>query len=182
MPIQIAKCIRQSSSIHARRKMLIPPILKLARKKGEKIRHPQSAGNSQPRKKRKMREKERIYHLPGLGDVDHIDTIRASLPEVRLHVNLEVLGTDVSLSSEEHLNVLLGGLENIGQLRGSHFDDCDGDGPGDTRVKIVTATAQKKEGRSTAGGGEEEGKKFFSSSPLRLGVWHRELLGKVEGG
>jgi hypothetical protein len=29
--------------------------------------------------------------VPGLANVDDIDSIRASLPEVRFHVNLEVL-------------------------------------------------------------------------------------------
>lgn len=58
--------------------------------------------------------------IPGLANVDHVDTIRASLPEVRLHVNLQVLGTQVALSCEEHLNVLGGGIENGGEVRGGH--------------------------------------------------------------
>lgn len=61
---------------------------------------------------------ERI--LPGLANVDDVDAIRASLPDVRLHVHLEVLGAKVTLSRQEHLNVLAGGIENWGQLRGSH--------------------------------------------------------------
>ncbi len=60
--------------------------------------------------------------LPGLANVDDIDSIRASLPEVVLHVNLHVLGAQVALSCEEHLNVLGGGIENGGELRRSHFD------------------------------------------------------------
>jgi len=36
-------------------------------------------------------------NAPGLANVDDVDTVRASLPEVRLHVHLEVLGTDVAL-------------------------------------------------------------------------------------
>lgn len=62
------------------------------------------------------------FLLPGLANVDDIDSIRASLPEVVLHVNLHVLGAQVALSCEEHLNVLRGGIENGGELRRSHFD------------------------------------------------------------
>lgn len=36
-------------------------------------------------------------------------------------MNLKVLGTQVALSCEEHLNVLGGGVEDGGELRGSHF-------------------------------------------------------------
>lgn len=60
--------------------------------------------------------------LPGLANVDDIDSVRASLPEVVLHVNLHVLGAQVALSREEHLNVLGRGIENGGELRRSHFD------------------------------------------------------------
>lgn len=45
------------------------------------------------------------------------------LPQVRGHVDLQVLGTEVALSSEEHLNVLLGSVENAGEVSGGH--DCD---------------------------------------------------------
>lgn len=38
-------------------------------------------------------------------------------------MNLQVLGTEVALSSEERLNVLLGGVENAGEVCGGH--DCD---------------------------------------------------------
>lgn len=37
-------------------------------------------------------------------------------------MNLQVLGADVSLGSQEHLDVLAGGVENAGQVGGSH--DC----------------------------------------------------------
>lgn len=59
--------------------------------------------------------------IPGLANVNDIDTIRASLPQVRIHVNLEVLGAQVALSCEEHLNVLGGGVEDRGELRGGHY-------------------------------------------------------------
>jgi hypothetical protein len=78
-------------------------------------------------------------NAPGLANVDDVDTVRASLPEVRLHVDLEVLGTDVALlttlveevgelrsrtnlSSEEHLNVLAGGSHGGRGVGGRHLD------------------------------------------------------------
>lgn len=49
-------------------------------------------------------------------------TISATLEDVRLHGLLAVLGTDVALGRDEHLDVLLGGLESGGKGgRGSHF-------------------------------------------------------------
>ena len=78
-------------------------------------------------------------NAPGLANVDDVDTVGAGLPEVRLHVDLEVLGTDVALlttlveevdevrsrtnlSSEEHLNVLAGGSHGGGGVGGRHLD------------------------------------------------------------
>jgi hypothetical protein len=60
--------------------------------------------------------------LPGLANVQDVDTVGPGLPQVGLHVNLEVLGTEVALGSEEHLNVLLGGVEDGGEVGGGHFD------------------------------------------------------------
>jgi hypothetical protein len=37
-------------------------------------------------------------------------------------VHLEVLCAEMALSSEEHLNVLLGGVEDCGEVAGSHLD------------------------------------------------------------
>lgn len=37
-------------------------------------------------------------------------------------MDLEVLGAEVALSSEEHLNVLAGGREGRGEVVGSHPD------------------------------------------------------------
>lgn len=59
--------------------------------------------------------------LPGLANVDNIDTVGPGLPQVRLHVHLEVLCAEVALGSEEHLNVLLGGVEDCGEVAGSHL-------------------------------------------------------------
>ena len=58
---------------------------------------------------------------PGLANVDNVDTVRASLPEVRLHVNLEVLAAEVGLSCEKHLNVLAGCVHGRGELGRGHF-------------------------------------------------------------
>lgn len=59
-------------------------------------------------------------NIPGLANVDDIDTIGTGLPEVGLHVHLEVLGPEVALSGKEHLNVLRGRVENRGKLRRGH--------------------------------------------------------------
>lgn len=58
--------------------------------------------------------------IPGLANVQDVDTVGAELPEVRLHVHLKVLGTKVALSGKEHLNVLRGRVENRGELGRGH--------------------------------------------------------------
>jgi hypothetical protein len=55
-------------------------------------------------------------NIPSLSNVNNIDSIRSSLPEVRLHVNLQVLGSKVALSREKMLNVLGGRIENRGEI------------------------------------------------------------------
>jgi len=60
--------------------------------------------------------------LPGLANVQDVDTVGPGLPQVWLHVNLEVLAAEMALSSQEHLNVLLGGVEDGGEVGRSHFD------------------------------------------------------------
>lgn len=59
-------------------------------------------------------------NIPGLANVQDVNTVGAKLPEVRLHVNLEVLGSQVALSRQEILNVLGRGVENRRELRGGH--------------------------------------------------------------
>ncbi len=59
--------------------------------------------------------------VPGLANVDDIDSIRAGLPEVRFHVNLQVLASKVSSTGEQHLNVLRRGIEDRGKLGRSHL-------------------------------------------------------------
>jgi hypothetical protein len=51
-------------------------------------------------------------NIPGLANVNDIDSIWASLPEVRFHMNLQVLGSEVALSAEKHLNVLGSRIKN----------------------------------------------------------------------
>jgi hypothetical protein len=58
--------------------------------------------------------------LPGLANVDDIDTVGPGLPQVGLHVHLEVLCAEMALRSQEHLNVLLAGVEDRGEVAGSH--------------------------------------------------------------
>ena len=61
-----------------------------------------------------------LLHIPGLANVQDVDTVGTELPEVRLHVSLEVLGTQVALSRQEHLNVLGRRVEDRRKLRGGH--------------------------------------------------------------
>jgi hypothetical protein len=58
--------------------------------------------------------------LPGLANVDHVDTVGPGLPQVGLHVHLEVLCAEMALRSQEHLNVLLAGVEDGGEVAGGH--------------------------------------------------------------
>lgn len=62
------------------------------------------------------------FHIPSLANVDNVNTVGTGLPKVVLHVHLEVLGTEVALSSQEHLDVLAGGVEDGGKVGGSHLD------------------------------------------------------------
>ena len=66
-----------------------------------------------------------IGSVPSLANVKDIDTVGAGFPEVRVHVNLEILGADVALSCEEQLNVLARRIENGGQICGRHLDRSD---------------------------------------------------------
>lgn len=78
-------------------------------------------------------EQNRRFKLcaPGLANVDNVDTVWASLPEVWLHVNLEVLAAEVGLSCEKHLNVLAGGVHAGGEVRRGHCVGLVGEGEGD---------------------------------------------------
>ncbi len=78
--------------------------------------------------------------LPGLADVDHIDAVRTCLPEVWLHVDLQVLRAQVTLCCQKHLNVLGRGVEDRGEIVGCHTcgpGTCDGHNTNVRREKIV---------------------------------------------
>jgi hypothetical protein len=49
--------------------------------------------------------------LPCLSNIDHVDAIRTGLPQIWLHVYLQVLGAEMALSSEQHLDILRSGVE-----------------------------------------------------------------------
>lgn len=65
------------------------------------------------------------HHLPCLADVDHVDTVWASLPQIRLHVNLQVLGAQMTLRCEQHLHILGGGIECRGEVIRRHVASLD---------------------------------------------------------
>ena len=67
-----------------------------------------------------MMRAARTIFIPGLANVQDVDTVGAGLPQVGLHVHLKVLGTKVALGSKEHLNVLRGRVENRGEVGGGH--------------------------------------------------------------
>jgi len=54
--------------------------------------------------------------LPGLANVNDVNTIRATFPHVRLHMLFTILGSDVGLGREEELDILLGSFEDRGQF------------------------------------------------------------------
>lgn len=54
--------------------------------------------------------------LPGLADIDHVEAVWTGLPEVGLHMDLQVFGADVALSCDEHLNVLGGCIKDWGEI------------------------------------------------------------------
>lgn len=60
-------------------------------------------------------------HIPGLANVDDIDAVWASLPQVWLHVDLEVLCANVALGGQEHLNVLSSGVERRWKVLSGHL-------------------------------------------------------------
>ena len=65
-----------------------------------------------------------VWCVPSLANVDDVDSIRPGLPQVWLHVHLQVLAADVALGSQEHLDILRGGIECGGEVVGSHSCGC----------------------------------------------------------
>ena len=64
-----------------------------------------------------------LSSLPSLANIDHIDAVRTSLPQIWLHVNLQVLRAHMTLCSQEHLNILRCRIEDRGEVCGRH--GCD---------------------------------------------------------
>ena len=58
--------------------------------------------------------------IPGLANVDDVDAVGPRLPQVRLHVHLQVLAANMALGGQQHLNVLRRGVEHRGQILGGH--------------------------------------------------------------
>lgn len=81
--------------------------------------------------------------LPGLANVDHIDTVGARLPQVRLHVHLEVLGTEMALGRQEHLDVLGRRVEDRGKVAGSHLDGLAVEAAAVVRRRLVASVFEK---------------------------------------
>jgi hypothetical protein len=60
---------------------------------------------------------------PGLSNIDHVYAIGASLPEIRVHVDLEILGSNVTLRCKQLLDIVGGRVEDRRQLTcGRHLD------------------------------------------------------------
>lgn len=63
--------------------------------------------------------------LPGLLEVQNVHTVGPCLPDVRLHVHLRVLGAEVALRRQQHLNVLGRRIEDGGKVgRGHDVEIC----------------------------------------------------------
>ena len=59
---------------------------------------------------------------PGFANVDHVNTVWTSLPQVGFHVHLQVLAAQVTLSCKQHLNILRGSIEDWRKISWRH--DC----------------------------------------------------------
>jgi len=57
--------------------------------------------------------------LPGLADVQDVHTVRAALPDVAGHLEVQVLGTKVALASQQLLDIFFSG----GEYRHCKFKD-----------------------------------------------------------
>jgi len=58
--------------------------------------------------------------LPGLADVDQVNTVGTTLVNVSLHSGLKTGGTEVSAGGQKTLDVLLAGVQGFGEL----IDHC----------------------------------------------------------
>ena len=57
---------------------------------------------------------------PGLANIDNINTVRSSLPQIWLHMDLEVLATKVTLCSQKIFDVLRCWIEYGWKITRSH--------------------------------------------------------------
>lgn len=57
--------------------------------------------------------------LPGLADVEQVDTVSTTRVDVQSHLLVGILGADVGLGGEKERDVLLGGVESSRDL--GHF-------------------------------------------------------------
>lgn len=85
-------------------------------------------------------------------------------------MHLEVLAAEVALSSEEHLNVLLGGVEDGGEVGRGHFD---GGGLAlyelvEGLEKVVVMRARELSNQGTFGGGNFASKVGGASARKRI--------------
>ena len=62
------------------------------------------------------------FNIPYFSNVNHINTIRASLPQVWLHVNLQILGAKMTACSQQHLNVLRSSIECLRKIGWRHLE------------------------------------------------------------
>ena len=55
-------------------------------------------------------------YSPGLADINHIDSIRASFPQVWLHVHLQIFGPEMTLCSKKHFDILRSSIKTCGEI------------------------------------------------------------------
>ena len=59
--------------------------------------------------------------VPGLAKIDYVYAIGTSLPFVWVHVHLKILGAQMALGRQKHLNILRSRIENGGKVRRRHL-------------------------------------------------------------
>lgn len=60
--------------------------------------------------------------VPSLADVDHINAVRPGLPDIRLHVRLQILAAKMALCTQQHLNILCRSIEHRREVVWGHLD------------------------------------------------------------
>jgi hypothetical protein len=59
--------------------------------------------------------------LPGFSEMEQVDAVFATFPDVRMHVDVGVFSSKMGLSGQEHMDVLVGGGESSRYFRHSLF-------------------------------------------------------------